>query len=352
MKIAIIAGGTGGHIYPGIALADELVKRGHDITFIGSTDRMEKDVIPEHGYKYIGLNVLTTSGNILQKIKSLVSMVKAYFSCLDTLKSFDMAIGFGNYISIPVMLAACKLKLKTAIHEQNSFVGKANLLLDNKVDLVIGTYEENKKQFKNPKTYIIGNPQSSKAMGIKKDKKVLLNLGLNPDKKTVVIFMGSLGSSSVNDKLIDYFKLLNDDYQVVYATGYSHFKNVKAQINETANLKIFERIDGIRVMKNSDLLVCRAGATTLSEICALGMPAILIPSPFVANNHQYYNAKALADKNAALMIEEKELAGRKLFEMINETINDKNKLKELGKNARLLANDNVIDDMIGKLESL
>ena len=154
MKIAMVAGGTGGHIYPAIALAEELQNKGHDITFIGSNDRMEKDVIPTSGFKYIGLDVYTTRGGVGQKVKSLLSIADAYKKCLSILKGFDMAIGFGNYISIPVMEAAIKLKLKTIIHEQNSFVGRANRVLDNKVDLIIGSYEENLKQFKSWGVYI------------------------------------------------------------------------------------------------------------------------------------------------------------------------------------------------------
>ena len=295
MKIAIVAGGTGGHIYPALTLAEALQKRGHEITFIGSNDRMEKDLIPEKGFPYIGLDVVTTRGGILQKCKSLFSIYKGYRKCLKILKGYDCAIGFGNYISIPVMEAAVKLKLKTIIHEQNSFVGRANRLLDKKVDLIIGSYEENRKQFSNPNLEILGNPQSSKAYQIKENPQVIKDLALNPDKKTVVIFMGSLGSASVNKILLDYFERTDGSYQIIYATGASHYDSVRNKVEDSDYLKVLERIDGINVMKNSDLLICRAGATTIAEICAIGMPAILIPSPFVPNNHQFYNAKALAD---------------------------------------------------------
>ena len=348
----MVAGGTGGHIYPAISLAEELEKRGHSITFIGSNDRMEKDVIPEHNFKYIGLDVYTTSGGVGQKIKSIYSIIKAYFACLKLLKSFDMAIGFGNYISMPVMMAAVKLKLKTVIHEQNSFVGRANRLLDRKVDLIIGSYEENLKQFKNKNTVVLGNPQSSKAFNLKKDKNVLTNLGLDADKKTVVIFMGSLGSSSVNEKLIDYFNTLDGSYQVIYATGKLHYKNAIEKAPKKDYLKIFERIDGANVMKNSTLLVSRAGATTISEIEAIGIPAILIPSPYVPNNHQYFNAKSLVDKNAAVMIEEKDLSVDLLSKTVSGIIDDDNKRKELSSNALKLGNPNVLKDIVEAVESI
>ncbi len=352
MKIVIAAGGTGGHIYPAITLAEELEKRGHDITFIGSNDRMEKDVIPAHNFKYIGLDVYTTKGGFAQKIKSIFSIVKGYFKCLSLLKGFDIAIGFGNYISIPVILAASKLKMKTIIHEQNSFAGRANRFLDKKVDLVIGSYEENLKTFKNKNIKILGNPQSSKAYSLKKDENVISNLGLDPNKKTLVAFMGSLGSSSVNEKLIDFFNTLDGSYQVVYATGKSHYEDTINKIKNTSYIKIFEHIDGINVMKNSTLLLCRAGATTISEIKAIGMPAILIPSPYVPNNHQYYNAKSLVDKDAAIMIEEKDLNINNLSRTVSDIINDSNKLRKLSDNALSLGNPNVLNDIVKEIESL
>ena len=352
MKIAMVAGGSGGHIYPALALAEGLKEKGHDITFIGSNDRMEKDVIPQNGFDYIGLDVVTTRGSVIQKIKSILSIVKAYFRCLKLLKGYDLAIGFGNYISIPVMMAAVKLKIKTIIHEQNSFVGRANRMLDRKVDLIIGCYEENKKQFANPNIRILGNPQSSKAYNLEKDPKVIEELGLDPNKKTVVIFMGSLGSSSVNEKLLDYFKLLDGSYQVVFATGASHYEKMLSEVKQNDYLKVFERIAGVNVMNNADLLICRAGATTLSEICAIGIPSILIPSPYVPNNHQYYNGKALVDKDAAVMIEEKDLSGDKLNDTVNALINDDERLKEISANALKLGNPEVLNDIISEVENI
>ena len=289
---------------------------------------------------------------IIQKIKSILSIVKAYFRCLKLLKGYDLAIGFGNYISIPVMMAAVKLKIKTIIHEQNSFVGRANRMLDRKVDLIIGCNEENKKQFANPNIRILGNPQSSKAYNLEKDPKVIEELGLDPSKKTVVIFMGSLGSSSVNEKLLDYFKLLDGSYQVVFATGASHYEKMLSEVKQNDYLKVFERIDGVNVMNNADLLICRAGATTLSEICAIGIPSILIPSPYVPNNHQYYNGKALVDKDAAVMIEEKDLSGDKLNDTVNALINDDERLKEISANALKLGNPEVLNDIINEVENI
>ena len=352
MKIAIVAGGTGGHIYPAITLGDELKNRGHEIVFFGSSDRMEKDVVPKANFKFIPLDITSTAGGLVSKAKSLFSMVKAYNKCLKLLKGFDMAIGFGNYISIPVILAAKKLNLKTVIHEQNSFVGKANKMLDEKVDLVIGSYLENSSQFKNPHTLILGNPQSSKAKNVVKDSELLTSFGLDKDKKTVVIFMGSLGSETVNDILIKYFELTDGSYQIIYATGKKYYAIDKERIKEKDYLRVFEQVDGIKAMKASSLLVSRAGATTLAEITALGMPSILIPSPYVPNNHQYFNALALVDKKAALMIEEKDLTPTSLKEKIDSVINDDACLASLRENALKLTSGSVIEDIVSEIEKL
>jgi len=352
MKIAIVAGGTGGHIYPAIALADGLISRGHEVLFIGSNNRMEADVIPSKGYKFIGLDVLTPSGNVIDKAKCFLSLDRAYRKAQELLKGYDLAIGFGNYISYPIMNAAIKLGLKTAIHEQNSFAGKANLMLDEKVDVVFGSYEENLQSFKNKNTFIYGNPQASIATNVKKNSKVIEDLGLDPNKKTLTIFMGSLGSATVNETLIEYFKMLDGKYQVIYATGSSHYDKLREQIKDTSYLKVFERIDGINVMKNSTLLLCRAGATTLTEICAIGMPSVVIPSPFVPNNHQYYNGMALYKNKACEMIEEKDLNAKMLYECIDSIINDEDKLNMLHENALKMANPDVLNNIIDKMESI
>lgn len=352
MRIIIASGGTGGHIYPAITLAQALQKVGHKITFVGSTGRMEKDVIPAAGFDYIGLDMKIPGGSLINKANSFVSIVKAYYKCREIVKDYDLAIGFGNYISVPLVMAARNRGLKTVIHEQNSFAGKANKYLDQKVDLVIGSYEENKKTFKNPHTLILGNPQSSKAFNIKKDPEVLLNLGLDPDKKTVVIFMGSLGSQTVNKVVIEYLNSLKGDYQVIYASGKQNYAKARAAVKKKDYICVKEAVDGVKVMANSSLLVSRAGATTLSEICAMGMPSILIPSPYVPNNHQFYNAMALIDKNAALLLEEKDLSPASLKAIIEKSINDEELLKSLHENAIKLSNPKVLDEIVKEIEKL
>ena len=313
---------------------------------------MEKEIIPQQGFKYIGLDVETFSGNIFNKIKSLFSILRSKRKCSSYLRDYDIAIGFGNYISLPVILSALDLGLKTIIHEQNSFAGKANKFLDKKVDLVIGSYEENRKEFKNPNLLILGNPQGSNALKTLQSKNILTDIGLNPNKKTVIIFMGSLGSQTVNKIILDFFDLLNGDYQVVYATGEQNYNYVIEKMPNKQFIKCFKIIDAVSFMKNATLIVSRAGATTISEICAIGIPSILIPSPFVPNNHQFYNAKSLVDKDAAIMIEEKDLDSSLLCKTINSIINDDNTLSKLSRNALSLGKPSSLDDIIKEIDKL
>ncbi len=352
MKIVMVAGGSGGHIYPAITLAKECINKGHEVFFIGANDRMEKDAVPSFDIEFIGLNVKTTRGGIIQKMSSAFSMLTSYLKSKSTLKKrkVDLVIGFGNYISVPVILAAKDLKIKTVIHEQNSFVGRANRFLDNKVDLIIGSYEENKEQFKNPNLVILGNPQSSVALKCERDDRVIADLGLDPNKKTLLIFMGSLGSESVMKNILDFFNLTDGSYQIIYATGSKLFEMAKDYSNDY--IKIVEKVEGVKVMKSSTLLLSRAGATTIAEITSVGMPSILIPSPYVPNNHQFYNAKALVDKKAALMLEEKDLNKESLNELINKCMNSEELRNELSKNARKQARDHAIEDIILRIEEL
>lgn len=354
MKIVIVTGGSGGHIYPALTLAKELQKRGHDLIFIGSLDRMEKDVIPKSGYRFIGLDIKTTRGGIIQKFKSLFSIADGYFKAKKILKAnaVDLVIGFGNYISVPVVLAAKSLKIKIVIHEQNSFVGRANRLLDKKADLIIVSYENSLDQFKNPQKVCLGNPQSSVAVSVKEDRDILSEYGLDKTKKTVLMFLGSLGSESVQKIFLEYFDSLDgkQDYQIIYATGTKHYR--LALDHGTDKIKIVEKVDGALMMKNCDLLISRSGATTLAEIVALGVASILIPSPYVPNNHQYYNAMALVKRDAAKIIEEKDLTPKRLKEVIESTLHDEKTLKRLRHNARLLNNDKVLDDIADRIEEL
>ena len=331
MRVIISAGGTGGHIYPALAIINKIKEEEPDseILYIGTTDRMEKDLIPSLGYKYEALEVKGLKRKLtLDNIKTATCFISAIKRAKEIIKDFDpdIVIGCGGYVTAPVIYAAKKLGKRTFIHEQNSVVGLANKFLSRYTDKVGVSFESTIKDFPKGKAILTGNPCSEKALSIKattKDK-----LGVDKDKKLVLIVMGSLGSRSVNDRIFSFVdKFRNKNYSVIIVTGNSYYERVKER-RVPDNVKVVPFIYEMpSVMKITDLMVTRAGASTMSEITALGVPAIFIPSPYVANNHQYKNAKDLVDQNAGIMLEEKDMTDRSLIELIDKTLNDKDKIK-------------------------
>ena len=271
----------------------------------------------------------------LDNIKTVTCFISAIKRAKEIIKDFDpdIVIGCGGYVTAPVIYAAKKLGKRTFIHEQNSVVGLANKFLSRYTDKVGVSFESTIKDFPKDKAILTGNPCSEKALSIKattKDK-----LGVDKDKKLVLIVMGSLGSRSVNDRIFSFVdKFRNKNYSVIIVTGNSYYERVKER-RVPDNVKVVPFIYEMpSVMKITDLMVTRAGASTMSEITALGVPAIFIPSPYVANNHQYKNAKDLVDQNAGIMLEEKDMTDRSLIELIDKTLNDKDKIKDIKDNLK------------------
>ncbi|MFV0380464.1 MAG: undecaprenyldiphospho-muramoylpentapeptide beta-N-acetylglucosaminyltransferase [Anaerorhabdus sp.] len=356
MKVIITTGGTGGHIYPALSLANEikLDNKENEIIFLGSLNRMEKDIVPEYGYPFYGLDIVATKGSVFNKFISIIKLFKSYFKCKKIIKNIkpDIVIGFGNYISVPVVMAANKLKIKTLIHEQNSVPGKANLFLSRYVDRVIGSYNENKDFFK-CEVSILGNPRSSDAGKVKKNKIILEQFGLSTNKKTVIFVMGSLGSQSVNKVLKQIIPEINDrQYQALIVTGKKDYLNFVSGIENFDNVKIVEYIDGINVMKQADLLVVRGGATTAAEVVAMSIPAIIIPSPYVPYDHQTTNALALKNAGCAYIIEEKNLDSIMLVKKIDEIINDDERLKNMKKSSKKISHHDASNEIVKVVKEL
>lgn len=354
MKVMIAAGGTGGHIYPATALADILKKEKPDseIIFFGSNSRMEANVIPKMGYKFYGLDMKSGNGGLLNKVKSVNSLASAYKQAKSILKKEnpDICIGFGNYISVPLILAAHRMGIKTMIHEQNSFAGKANKLLSKYVDAIVSCYEANLEQMPKEKQRILGNPQATLATSTIFDSSCLTDIGLDANKPFVLCMMGSLGSSSVSKIIDEACPLFDDDFQVVIAAGKSNDYTFQYSSNE--RIKIVEFVDGKKMLKGCSLAVLRAGATTMCEIGAIGCASILIPSPYVPNNHQFYNANELVVRDGALMIEEKDLTADKLADTVNFLMHNEEKRKSLKDNAYKLGKRDAAYKMISWMEEL
>lgn len=331
MKVIISAGGTGGHIYPALAIIDKIKEKDKkaDILYIGTTERMEKDIIPNHNINYIGLQVKGFyDKKILKNILVLIYFIRAIFKMKKIIKEFkpDVVIGVGGYVTAPVIYAASKLGVKTIIHEQNSEYGTTNKFLSKYANIIATSFE--KMDIDYDEAVYTGNPVGDSSKDLKFDKK---ELGLSKDKKLVMIVLGSLGSIVAGNKIKEALPDFKDkDYEVVFITGkdyYDEFKDIKVP----KNVFILPYIESMRKTFNDvDILVSRSGASTISEITAYNLPTIFIPSPYVSHNHQYKNAMDLVNKEAALIIEEKDLNKETLINTIDNLLNNKkqyNKIK-------------------------
>lgn len=340
MKVVISAGGTGGHIYPALAIINKIKEKepGSTFLYIGTHNRMEKDIVPKEGIPFRSIEIYGLSKkNILANFKTVNCMRKGYKKCIEILKEFkpDVVIGVGGYVTVPVILAAHKLSIPAFIHEQNSIPGKANLFLAKYVSKVGVSFPSTMNSFSKEKAVFTGNPCSEEA--IKKPPMDKSFLGLSPHKKLVLIVMGSLGAGKINTyilSLMPYFKV--KEYEVVFVTGKGDYDSIpKEKIPK--NVFVFPYIDNMtRLMKKVDVMVSRAGASTMSEIMSLSIPTVLIPSPYVPNNHQFKNAMDLVDKKAALLLEEKDLKGDILIRKIEEAMTPK-VAEEMKRNLKALA---------------
>ena len=309
MRIIITAGGTGGHIYPALAVL-ETIKEDKENTFlyIGSKDRMENELIPSLNIPYESLEIYGLSKNISKNIKNIKCILKSIKKAKRIIKEFkpDAVIAFGGYVTLPVILAAKKLNVKTYLHEQNYIPGKVNKYLSRYATAIFTSFEETRKYFKNKNIIYTGNPCGERAKNIKAIDKE--KLGFTKSKKLILIVMGSMGSSVVNDKLINFLQTYEDpDKEILFITGKKLYENFnKIKVPKSTIIKPYvDNLPGL--MKQADLIISRAGASTISEILALDIPSILIPSPYVANNHQYYNALDLQKRGVSLMLEQDKL---------------------------------------------
>jgi UDP-N-acetylglucosamine--N-acetylmuramyl-(pentapeptide) pyrophosphoryl-undecaprenol N-acetylglucosamine transferase len=336
VNIIVSAGGTGGHIYPALAIIEELKKREKNLNvlYIGTHNRMEKDIVPKKGIRYESLEIYGFTKDIKRDIKNIFLINKALKKCVKIMEDFKPdVIGVGGYVTYPVIKAAEKLHIKTFIHEQNSRPGKVNYLLSKHVDCVGVTFKSSINYFKSKKNIIYtGHPSLDKASNVKGVSK--LSLGLDPTKKLILFVAGSLGSSSLNQKMLDYLNSdLHNSYEILYICG--SLVNSDDFINKVSNKNIhfLSYADNLpSIIAASDLVISRAGAGSLFEIIALEKPSIIIPSPNVANNHQYYNALELKENGVVKLLEEKDLNKDTLSNMVNDLLNNKEEISSIKKN--------------------
>ena len=359
MKIIVSAGGTGGHIYPALAIINKFKEKEKnlEVLYIGTHNRMEKELIPKRGIKYEELEIYGFSKNdILRDLKNISLISKAKKKCLNIMKEFkpDLVLGIGGYVTYPVIWAANKLGIITFIHEQNSIPGKSNLALQNKVDLIGVSFEDTISKFKKCKgeVFYSGNPCGENALSLEPmDKK---SLGLSDNKKLVVVVAGSLGSATVNEKMKEFLNNSSSaNYEILYITGKSLYADFIKGEKFPNNVKVLPYLDNLpALLKNSDLIITRAGASTMSEILSLNLPAIFIPSPYVANNHQFYNAMEIKNNGGGEVIEEKDLTSSKLVSIINEVLNNQTLYDNMKNNLKKMSMNNSSDLIYRKLKDL
>ncbi|MBB6443746.1 undecaprenyldiphospho-muramoylpentapeptide beta-N-acetylglucosaminyltransferase [Bacillus benzoevorans] len=345
MKIVVSGGGTGGHIYPALALIREIQKETADAEFlyIGTEKGLESTLVPRENIPFKPIHITGFKRSIsLENVKTILRFLKGVKQSKQMLREFqaDVVIGTGGYVCGPVVYAAAKLGIPTIIHEQNSVPGLTNKFLSRYVNRIALCFTEAKSFFPEDKVVLTGNPRASEVLN-QDGIKGRLSVGLNLTDPMVLIVGGSRGARPINDAVLQSLgKLRERPYQVLYVTGEVHYDKVKKeveQIGSPTNVVIKPFVHNMpQVLAGTDLTVARAGATTLAELTSLGIPSILIPSPYVTNNHQEKNARSLSDHGAAELLLEKDLTGESLLESIDRILLNNTKLKEMKSAAKEL----------------
>lgn len=338
MKIVISGGGTGGHIYPALALIKQLKKQhaNVEVLYIGTENGLEKNIVQKENIPFKSIEISGFKRKIsLDNIKTVLKFLTGINICKKYLKDFqpDIVVGTGGYVCGPVVYAAAKLNIPTMIHEQNSIPGLTNKFLSRYVNKIAISFEDAKSFFPADKVVLTGNPRATQVMN-QDGLKGKLSQGLDPNKRTVLIVGGSRGAKPINDAFISIINQIgNRPYQFLYVTGDAHFHDVEAEIKKAGNLSnviVKPYVHNMpEVLAGVDLIVCRSGATTLAEITALGIPSILIPSPYVTNNHQEKNARSLGENGAAIVRMEKEMNGTILLQDIDSILLNEKKLTDM-----------------------
>ena len=348
MRVIVSGGGTGGHINPAIAIAKYIKEKEpeSEILYVGTKRGLETKLVPAQNINIEYIDVYGFRRKLSpMNIFVLAKAVKAVSDSKKLLKKFkpDVVIGTGGYVCGPLLYAAAKMNIPTLIHEQNVIPGMTVKMLADKVNVVATSFDTTKSYLKkHNKIVLTGNPVRSDLLNVA-NYEARFKLNIN-DSPTVLFMGGSLGAKSINDALVDIVsREMAEDYNIIASTGERNYEAVMSAINEKIdklppNVKIEPYIYNTDVVfAASDVIICRTGAVTVSELAASGKPSIVIPSPNVAHNHQEYNARYLSDRGAAILIHDDELTGTKLNAEILTLINDKERLAQMGRNAKTAA---------------
>ncbi|NVK52739.1 MAG: undecaprenyldiphospho-muramoylpentapeptide beta-N-acetylglucosaminyltransferase [Flavobacteriaceae bacterium] len=357
VNILISGGGTGGHIYPAIAIANELKLRYPDATFlfVGAKDKMEMEKVPQAGYEIKGLWISGIQRKITAKNLSFpFKLLSSLFKASTIIRKFkpDVVIGTGGFASGPTLLVASRRGIPTLIQEQNSYPGITNKLLAKKADKICVAYDNLERFFPIAKIVKTGNPVRQDLLSIhNKTAEAISYFKLDKSKKTVLILGGSLGARKINQLIesqIAFFQLQN--VQLIWQCGKLYVDEYE-KYNESPNVQVHQFLSRMDLAyAAADFIISRAGASSASELCIVGKPTIFIPSPNVAEDHQTKNAKSIADKHAAILVQESEL---ETFPIVFETLlKDKGKQESLSENIKELALPNATSQIVNEIEKL
>ena len=357
-KFIISGGGTGGHIYPAISISNELKLRypNSKIVFVGARDRMEMQIVPKHGFEIIGLWIsgFTRSlslKNFIFPIKLLASLLRSLFIIKNNKP--DVVIGTGGFASGPILYIASLFGIPTLIQEQNSYPGITNKILAKRASKICVAYDNLDRFFDKNKLILTGNPVRSDLQNLAIDSVgAALKFGLEENKKTLLIIGGSNGSREINKLIFNNLNLFESlNIQLLWQCGKIYFEQYK-KLNNNKNIKVYDFIDKMNLAYEvADIIISRAGASSISELCIVGKPVIFLPSPNVAEDHQSKNALSLVNNKAALMIEEKNM-NKDFKNSFSELINDRELQNELSRNIKKQAKINATRDIVNEIEKL
>ncbi len=363
MKILISGGGTGGHIFPAIAIANEIKRRHGDaeILFVGAERRMEMDRVPAAGYEIIGLPVCGFDRKRLwRNFAVLLKLFKSMRRAKSILRDFkpDVAIGVGGYASGPMIKEAQKKGIPTLIQEQNSYAGVTNKLLASRADVICVAYDGMEKFFPADKIVVTGNPVRRALVECNlSQKEAIEELGLDARRKTVLVIGGSLGARTINESIkvgLELIKLHESDLQVIWQTGKYYDEDTREALARSGAKNVLRMpfVSNMDVAyRAADLVVSRAGASSIAELQLLGKPSILVPSPNVAEDHQTKNAEALVAKDAAIMVRDADAVDL-LVGLLIETVSDEKRLTSLAANVKKMALSDADGRIVDQMEKL
>lgn len=367
MRVLITGGGTGGHIYPALAIARG-IKEKHpetEVLFVGTAKGLEADIVPRAGYPFRTVTVEGLTRRI--SFKALTTLLKTCKGCFEAFKIVrdfkpTVVVGTGGYVCGPVVLIASLLGIPALIHEQNAYPGITNKLLARFVKKVAVTFPESRKYFSTKGDVVLtGLPVRPEIQTTQRDKAVRA-LGLDMDKFTVLTVGGSRGARSINKAMIRVISELANrpEIQVIHMTGHTGFDETMAEIKtagidmvNSGNITVEPYLYNMdEALAAADLVICRAGATTIAEITVRGLPAILIPYPYASENHQEHNARAMVKNDAASMILDRDLNGQKLWDTVRELYQDPHRLASMAQASRKLAKPDALRHLLDMVDAL